>query len=280
MAFPPIMSMFNRGASQQPGSAAPQVTPPPGPPAAQTTTVATPEVAAAQATSAAANPTVPSSATPQSTGSLSAIPPAATGEQSPLAQFSELWKTAPGSTNQPPQLAPTITLDPVKLQEAASRLNFTQHLDPALLTRATSGDIPALLEVINKAGQLGFVQATAASGELINSSFSRAQGTLQSTILPSAIRQANLTDAVQAVNPAFTNPAAQPMLAMLTNQLAVQYPTSAPQEIARMAQEYLTGFATLVVNGSGGQIVQQGQQGQQGQQVRSQETDWAKFFSA
>ncbi len=264
--LPSIMSLFGGGPKAD-------TTPPPAPQASQ-------GVQQQQQATANANPTVPSQTTPQSTGSVAAIPPAGQGAASPLDNFPDLWKADP---NPQPQVAPTIApnfnLDGAKLMEQAKKIDFLRHVPAELVTKATAGDIPSLLQIINEAAQYGFASATAASGEIVKSSLTTAQGVLRDNILPGAFREQAVSQALTAANPIFADPAVAPMMGMLKQQLMLKNPTATPQEIADTAARYLDQMSGKLVSASGGQIVsRQEQQRANGGYGQRPAENWEVFF--
>ncbi len=250
----------------------------PGQPAtAPAPTAATPAVAAAQTASAAGNPSVPSPATPVSNGSVAAIPAVGTGEASPLAKFDDLWKTDPNQKQATTSIVPSFNMDPTRLQAAAAQLDFTKAIPAETMTKAMSGDAVAFAEVLNAVGRQSFAQGLAGSNELVKQSLTQAQTGLTDSLLPAALRQQQISQAIKAENPAFSSPAVAPMLKMLEGQLSAKYPTASAQEIAGLAKEYFSGVASQVVSGSGGTVVAKGQQPVPGQRMQVQETDWSDF---
>jgi hypothetical protein len=239
---------------------------------------ATPAVAdqatqTAQLASAGQNGTVPSGTTPQSTGNPPAIPPAAQGDQSPLANFADLWKADPNISQTTPTIVPNFNLDSKGLLDAASKVNFMQSISPELITKASSGDAAALGEVINRAVQIGFANSTAATGELVKQALSGAEKTITSDFIPTAVRNQAVQAAMLDQNPIFSDPAVQPMLALLQPQLQRKYPTASAEEIAAYAKQYLMGVTTKI----SGTNPQQPQSGNQSP-LAKQDTDWTKFF--
>jgi hypothetical protein len=188
-----------------------------------------------------------------------------------------LWKADPNNTQQTPSLVPSFNLDPAGLMKAAQKVNFTSHIDPAQVTKAMAGDATAFLDVINQAAQLGFANATAASGELVKQSLSSAQGILQDKVLPGAFRDQAISQAMNESNPIFSDPAVAPMLAMLKSQLQTKYPSAPPSEIAGLATQYLSGMSNKIVTANGGTVTPKGQQ--TSGQLAVQDTDWSKFFA-
>lgn len=242
--------------------------------------VADPTTQQTQVASAAGNPIVPSPTTPVSNGSVPAIPVAGTGDKSPLANFDDLWKTDPNSNQVTPSLVPNFNLDTAGLLAAAQKVNFTNHINTELVAKAMAGDQEAFLSVINQAAQLGFANATAASGELVRQSLGSAQNVLKDTVLPGAFREHAISQAINETNPIFSDPSVSPMLGMLKSQLQVKYPTATPQQIAATAAEYLGSMSQKIVTASGGTITQKGSSGNTTGFQSPQETDWAAFFNA
>lgn len=253
--MPSIMSLFSSAPAQQ------------GP------APATPVVQQQQTMAAAANPSVPSVATPQSTGSTTAIPAAGQGDASPLANFGDLWKADPNANQQTPSTNPAFNLDHKQLWDASQKINFTQHIPEDLMTKAMSGDRAAFGEVLNKVAQFGFANAASASGELVKQSLGSAQTSLEQTILPNALRNQEVSRALDQANPIFADPAVAPMLGMLKQQLQTKYPTASPEQIAKTATEYLTGMSQKITGVAPGQP----QQTRSGYQ-QPVEQDWGKYF--
>lgn len=238
---------------------------------------ATPVVQQQQVASASTNPTVPSPATPQSNGSVPAIPAAGTGDGSPLAGFADLWKADPNNaTPNQASMVPNFNLDPAGLMAAAQKVNFVQHLNQEQVQKAMSGDAAAFLDVINQVSQLGFANATAASGELIRNSLTSAQGVLRDQVLPSAFRDQQISQEFQN-NPVFNDPAVAPLLGMVRTQLSQKYPNASPAEIAGMATRYMDGISQRVVTATGGSIVPQGQGNKTGFRDAAP-TDWTAYL--
>lgn len=228
------------------------------------------------------NPIVPggpgSVAAPTGVPAPAAFPVPATGDASPLAQFEKLWETDPNSPNKPGNLLPVLNLDATRLGQAAANIDFTKQLPAELVAKVQSGDPGAIMEALNKVAQFGFANALSGSGELVKQAFATAQTNLEGQLLPQAIRQANISSAMQE-NQAFADPAMKPVMAMLQTQLAQKYPTASPAEIASFAQQYMTGMAQKVVTGSGGQVLGK-ETVQQQSALQAPVQDWDKFFAS
>jgi hypothetical protein len=227
-----------------------------------------------------ANPTVPGTATPKATGTVAAIPAAGEGDKSPLEGFKDLWQKDDKNDAQRPNLVPKLTVDPAKLTEAAKRLDFTKLVDPAALAKAATGDATALGQVINEGAQAAFAQAAEASTKILEAALQSQAKNFEEKVMPDILRRHNISTGIRADNSAlFDDPAAAPMLTMVENQFATKYPNASPAEITAKAKEYLEGFATSIVSGSGKQIVDTKTVGTgTGRQGVRREEDWGKFF--
>ena len=234
---------------------------------------ADPSTQVQQQASAAGNPSVPNGNTPQSSGSGPvAIPPAGTGDTSPLDKFKDLWTADPNQKQQTPGLVPAFNLDSKKLTEAANQMNFMTNVSPELLDKAMKGDAQAFMEVINTSNRMAFATAMAGSGTMLNEFQTRAHQSIQEQIIPGQLRQHEVTQRMGDDNPIFKDPAAAPMLASLAQQLQAKNPTASAEEISKSAKEFLSAFAERV---TGKQPQQTGYQGRQ----PAAETDWEAYFS-
>lgn len=214
------------------------------------------------------NPTIPNDNSPTN---------AKPGEGSPVDKFKELWKIDPAASasGAPPTLVPPINLDPVKLKEMAEGVNFTSHIPPELLQKASQGDAAALAQVVNSAAQVGFSNAIMAAGEISRRSFDNAQNVLLNDVLPGQLRKADVAKEMAAANPVFNDPGIAPMVDILRDQFARKYPQATPAELATMAKEYLGGMAGKIATSSGMTVIANNE----GKQVSTgrKETDWLDF---
>ncbi|CAN5950080.1 unnamed protein product [Sphagnum jensenii] len=197
-------------------------------------------------------------------------------QQSTLQNFDKLWDKVDSPTPTP-SMIPALNIDLGKLREGAKNLNFMDGIPQDLIQKAISGDAASFSEVINQAVQLGFAQSAAASAEITRQSLTSAQTALKDSVLPSAIRETQISAEMAAQNPVFSDPSVAPMLEMMKGQFAAKYPTASPQEVAAAAKEYLSQFAGKIVSGNGGSIITQQQQAAKNQGARG-ETDWSTFF--
>lgn len=232
---------------------------------------------------AAGNPTVPSAGTPQSNGSVPAIPAAGQGSASPLEGYKELWKVDASTNGSQPgnsdSFVPNFELDPVKLTEAASKIDFLATVPQDQLAAAMT-DPEAMKAVINNGLRNVFANAMTGSGNLVTHSMGKAQEALLNKVLPESYR----TQAVQAAladNPVFSNPAVAPVVDMVRDQMQRKYPTASPQEIANHALQFVQGMSQLVTSSTTGNGKVSGNSGANrgSLQKRDDNVDWVDWFS-
>lgn len=222
------------------------------------------------------NNTVPSETTLKSDGKVPAIPTAAEGDASPLANYKDLWKTPTQGTGLP-STVPTFTADPKKLDEISKTIDFTRALDKTLVTKAATGDAEALMAVINQAAQAGYAQASGTTASLIEAALKAQNDRLQNEYIPEMTRRNEISREMRLDNKLYLDPAIAPMLTMVEKQFASNYPNSSPQEIRESAMAYLQHTASAVVSSSGRQVIDAPKPNSNS--IQRTDPDWERFFT-
>lgn len=172
----------------------------------------------------------------------------AKGQGSQLDNFKDLFTIPTDATGKPivhtdPLAGPLLSVNPEKLREAASKMNFTAGISPELLVKAMSGNDPqAFMEAINTAAQGAFLQAMQVNAGVVENAFSK-HTTRMEAALPDRIRNVQIGQAVPT-HPALSHPAAAPMVAALKMQIAANNPTLSPDRVASMAENYVIAMAS------------------------------------
>lgn len=166
--------------------------------------------------------------------------------ESPLAEFSKLFVDDPKAT---PETFQLLNADPAKISEVAGKINFTSSLNPELVKKALGGDINAFLQVINGVGQQSFATAMQASSALVDRQSSSALDHMKKT-LPDQFKQLTLKSDLQAENPQFSNPAIQPILEMIQQRLARQYPEASVADLKVQAKKFFAGAVEIFAPGA------------------------------
>lgn len=156
----------------------------------------------------------------------------------PLDAYAKLFDNATTGT---PDAPPSFTLDPKLLSEVSGQLNFTQGISPELLTKATSGDTAALLEVINQVGQQSYKTALHHSTTLTDK-FVGARSSFDQKNIGSHVQGA-LTDSALASIPNASHPVVKNQLKMVADMMRKSNPDATPQQIAEASQKYILELA-------------------------------------
>jgi hypothetical protein len=165
-------------------------------------------------------------------------------EAAPMEKFKDLWTPPAASTeNQGP--AP---VDPQKLMEAASKVDFSKVIDPESMQKIAAGGeeaAQALALLLNKTAQQVYGQSAVTTAKIVEQAVAQARDQFMSEI-PATFRKQTARDAVFSENPAFSNPAVAPLIEAQVSQLALKYPKATPVELQAMAKEYLADVANLI----------------------------------
>ncbi len=170
------------------------------------------------------------------------------GPPLPLDSYKDVWKTPTPDPNAPadPFASPLIPgLDPTKINEAVSKMDFLSGLPADMLTKATSGDAAAFSQVVNTAIQKALAAQVQLTGQMVEGATTKNNDRLNSTI-SQRIRETQTKD-LRSSNPVLNHPAAAPMLDTLKRQMMTREPNLSPVEVQSRAEEMLSTFASSLV---------------------------------
>lgn len=159
--------------------------------------------------------------------------------QNPLDAYAKLFDNA--NKSQQADGPPSFNLDPETLTKVSGSLDFTQGIDPDLLSKATSGDSQAFLKIINQVGQRSY-QAALHHGTTLTDKYVGARSEYDRKALPSHVRQ-SLTDHALNSIPNATHPVIKQQLKMISSQMQAANPDASPGEIAQAASKYIQDLA-------------------------------------
>lgn len=212
----------------------------------------TPSAPAAAPASTSAG-TTPAGVGPNGTSALESAPAQAQGaaaldgkapgaEAPPLEAYAKLFDNVAPAGGQSFQ---TLNADPAKIRDVAKTIDFTAGVSPELITKALAGDVKSMLTAMNQVAQTAFANSTQASSVLVDRQSSAAVDHVRSG-LSGEFKKFQLRSDLQAENPAFSNPAIQPLVDVVQAQLASQYPQATVAELKSHAVKYLSGaFAAM-----------------------------------
>lgn len=148
--------------------------------------------------------------------------------------YSKLWD----NSSTPKDAAPSFAIDPKILGDAASSMNFTQGIPQELMTKATSGDANALLEVMNLVGQKAYQHSLSHSSALTDR-FVAARSEFDLKGINSKVTQ-SLTNSALADSPNYTHPVVRAEFTRVANAFQAQNPEASAQEIATATKKYMS----------------------------------------
>lgn len=169
-----------------------------------------------------------------------------------------------------PLAEPLFAIDPAKVKEAASKMNFASGVDPATAQKALQGDVQSFMDVINSVAQAGFAAAFQANAGITETAFNKNNARFESA-LPDRIRATQIKQTA-IKHPALNHPAATVMIDSLKSTIAQTNPTLSPERVADMAENYVIAMAGDINNVNS-------QQQQQNQRNSTMEVDWAELLS-
>ncbi len=211
-----------------------------------------------------------------------AQPPASQEPANPLDLYASLFDNTnkEGEENLPPEFA----LSPEALNKAATSLDFTQGIDPEVMTKLAEGDLSALPALLNHVGQQAYSQALS-HGTSLTGKYVSQYGDFQSKQVAPLVRE-QLTN--QALSDSATgdssidmsNPIVKQAVAKTASELQRKNPTLPPQEIAQMAKSYYIELAASMLGANGDALAAlPDQHRQQQESAKSQETNWDDYLS-
>lgn len=217
------------------------------------------------------NSTVPGPGTNiLSDGSVKAIPAVSTGNESPMAEYKDLFVNDPAKPVVGiPSPMPSFALQPDKLSAASSGIDFTASITAAEVAEVFPG-VPeaAARTILNKMGAKNFEATFTAGTRTMEEAMSRQSRDLTDKTIPEVIRRQAIAS-LNGEQPLKINPATAPVFSMLENQFAGKYPNASAAEIAAHTQKYMEGMMGEVATSTGKQVTAIPKQ--------KQEMDWTGF---
>lgn len=187
-----------------------------------------------------------------------------------LDQFNDLWKPVESPAGgQSDQL---FNVDPKQLMEAASKIDFAKVIDQQQLQSIAQGGeaaMAAFSQALNKVAQTVYAQNAHATTKIVEQAVAKTRESVLGE-LPQHIKRQTVSDTLRAENPAFSHPAASPILGALEQQLTMKFPNATPNELSKMARDYLGSFANSIAPQ---------QSSQQQTNSNSKDMDWDAYLN-
>lgn len=197
-----------------------------------------------------AEPAAAPASAPVTPGNLPPAAPAAseptTAEpKSPFAEFETLWQNDPNAAT--PGTGNIFNVDPAKLQEAASKVDFSKVVTPEMMQGIQAGGeeaTQAFLQAMNKMSQQVYAQSAAASIAMVEQATKKAKEQFTADI-PNLLKKQQVNANLRDENPVLSDPAVAPLIQALESQLVVKFPNATPTELKDMAKNYIAGLGSV-----------------------------------
>ena len=181
----------------------------------------------------------------------------------PLDAYAKLWETSSNA----PEAAPNFNLDPTVLDQVSGTLDFTKSVSPELLQKATTGDMAAMMQVMNHVGQQSY-KAALAHGSSLTGKFVDSRSKFDLKGIGSQVKTELAASAMSSI-PNYSHPAVKTEVNRIAQAMQKQNPDASPEEIATATKDYFTNVYAAI----------NPQAPTQEQQNQATEVDWDKFFS-
>ena len=161
--------------------------------------------------------------------------------KNPMDAYAKLFDTTNQQADAP---APAFNIDPKILTEVSGKLRFTDGIDKELITKATSGDYSAMLEVMNTVGQRAY-QTAISHGTSLTDKYLSARKEHDFKGIGSTVKKELVNSALNNT-PNYNHPVVKAQLNMVAEAMRRENPDASPQEIAEAAQQYIQDLADAI----------------------------------
>lgn len=191
---------------------------------------------------------------------------------SDLDLFSQIQADVAGAK---PEVRPEFALDPTKLNEAASKMNFTAGIDAELLQKAMSGqDQHAFMQVLNTVAQNSFKTAIDTTGKLAGEHTKNAL-----EFERSQMKKEFVTSAATSNIDLNAHPLLKEQVKGIAATLSNKFPNANPKDIANQALNIALEQAKELLKASGQEVVSKTpEQQQQETQQKASDVDWNDWW--
>lgn len=180
------------------------------------------------------NPTIPNN-----TNTPEQIPtPTNPDPKSPNAEFQDLWKMEPTQPNQ----APNFRIDPAQLSQVTGNMDFSKSVSRDDLAKIVNGGeeaVGALVNVLNSVGREIFSTNAQFSSHMTEAGYTSAQQAIDRG-LPNLVKKQFSQNELFQSNPKLREPALQPLVMAIQDQIGKKYPNASPAEVNSMVDRYFS----------------------------------------
>ena len=197
--------------------------------------------------------------------------PGSSAQTSPLDKHSEIWKTVdtPGTD---PNQSMFAGLDPAKVMESAKKVDFskavsTEHIEA--IQKGGQEAVTAFAQAMNSVAQTVYAQNAIATTKIVEQALGKAREQYDASI-PGLVKKLSASEQLLETNPLLSNPAVQPLVGALTEQLTRKNPNASAKEIQQQVTDY---FAALGTSFAPKPVEDKSKSG-----IKANQTDWSTFL--
>ena len=180
--------------------------------------------------------------------------------------FKDLWQ----NTDTPKTDDSLFSVDPKALQSTVGKMNFLGSIPPKVQEALKTGGeeaVKANLYLMNQVAQQSFAQSAQATAKIVEAALAKQAEAFESKV-SQVVKKQGMSENLRSSNPVFAHPAAEPILQGIQSQLLSKYPNASQQELAQMAQNYLSTFASEITGAN-----------KPKEKSSKTDTDFSDFFS-
>jgi hypothetical protein len=160
--------------------------------------------------------------------------------QNPFDSYQKLFDNAAKNSD---IQAPSFSLDPKVIADVASKMNFTQGINPELVQKAQSGDAGSMMELIQEVGRNAYRASLEHATKLTDTHLGQ-RSEYEGRRVKEGVRSQLTSDALSAgsdTNANLNHPVVKAELNRIAKSFAAspEYADASPQEIAKAAKQYL-----------------------------------------
>ena len=197
---------------------------------------------------------------PPTTGPDGKIPGTDPNTVNPLDAYKKMFDNASnGSEIQAPQ----FKLDPAVINDVSGKMDFTKGVDPEVLSKATNGDVSAMMQIIKTVGQNSY-KAAIEHGTALTDTFITQRGEYEKSQISNGVRS-QLTNNELSSAPNYSHPVVKAELNRVAAGFARANPDASPSEVAKAAKKDLQ----MALNPTDSKTSQ-----------NKEEMDWSKYLNS
>lgn len=155
----------------------------------------------------------------------------------PFDDYAKLFKSAAENSD---IQAPTFSLDPKVIADVAGKMDFTKGISPELMSKATSGDAAAMMQLIQETGRNAYRASLEHATKLTDTHLGQ-RSEFETKNLKRGVKEQLTSDALSQGNANLNHPTIKAELNRIAKQFAAspEYADASPAEIAKAAHNYM-----------------------------------------